>query len=48
MKFVKCFQKKFPTFIELLAEKCGLGGCELEDRRKVGRGSFTSSVSADA
>jgi hypothetical protein len=48
MNFVKCFQEKFPTFIELLAEKSGLAGCKFEDRREGGRGSSSSSVSADA
>jgi hypothetical protein len=35
-------------FIELLAEKSGLGGFELGDRSEGWRGSSSSSVSADA
>jgi hypothetical protein len=31
----------------LLAEKSGLGGCDIEDRREDGRGS-PSSVSSEA
>jgi hypothetical protein len=31
---------------ELLVEKSGLGGCDIEDRREGGRGS--SSVSSEA
>jgi hypothetical protein len=33
---------------ELLAEKSGLGGKEMEDRRESGRGSSSSFVSSDA
>jgi len=32
----------------LLAEKSGLGGCELEDRHEGVHGSSSSSVPADA
>jgi hypothetical protein len=39
---------KYPYFIELLAEKSGLGGFQLGDRSEGGLGSSSSFVSADA
>jgi hypothetical protein len=32
----------------MLAEKFGLAGCDIEDRREGGRGTYSSSVSSEA